>query len=112
MYSVHRFGVDLQEWMLLLLLVLFLCGLLSLYLTRSAGKNPEACLVSSMLLIFFLFCILSPDIKKNLITMHVSSSLFMSTASGEREDALPQTPECTNSAGLFKEAAGENQSQP
>ena len=34
----------------------------------------------------------------------------MSTASGEREDALPQTPECTDSTGLLKEAAGENSS--
>lgn len=68
-------------------------------------------LYATNLFFFFFFCIMYPDIKKNLITMHVSSSLFMSTASGEREDALPQTPECTNSAGLFKEAAGENQSQ-
>ena len=35
----------------------------------------------------------------------------MSTASGEREDALPQTPECTDSTGLLKEAAGENSAQ-
>lgn len=33
--------------------------------------------------------------------------LFVSPASGEREDALPQTPECTDSTGLFKEAAGK-----
>ena len=38
-------------------------------------------------------------------------SLFLSTASGERADALPQTPECTNSTGLFKKAAGETQTQ-
>lgn len=35
---------------------------------------------------------------------------FLSTASGEREDALPQTPECTDCTGLFKEAAGKDQS--
>lgn len=51
----------------------------------------------------------SSDIEKNLIAQHVSSSLFMSAASGEREDALPQTPECTNSTGLFEEAAGQFQ---
>lgn len=34
---------------------------------------------------------------------------FVSSASGEREDALPQTPECTDCSGLFKEAAGEDQ---
>lgn len=33
--------------------------------------------------------------------------LFVSPASGEREDALPQTPECTDCTGLFKEAAGK-----
>lgn len=83
---------------------------LFLYLTRSAGKNLEACPVSSMLLIFlFIFYNLSTDVEKNLITIHVPSSLFISTASGEREDALPQTPECTNSTGLFKEAAGMDQ---
>lgn len=53
----------------------------------------------------------SSDIEKKLITMHGPSSLFMSTASGEREDALPQTPECTNSTGLFEEAAGKDQSK-
>lgn len=54
---------------------------------------------------------MSSDIEKNLIALHGCSSLFMSAASREREDALPQTPECTNSTGLFKEAAGKNQFQ-
>ncbi len=48
-------------------------------------------------------------LRRSLITIHGPSSLFMSTASGEREDALPQTPECTNSTGLFKETAGRYQ---
>lgn len=46
----------------------------------------------------------------NLSATYVSRSLFVSTASGEREDALPQTPECTDCTGLFKEAAGKDRS--
>lgn len=77
------------------------------YLTRSAGKNLEACPVSSMLLIKFFN--LSSDVEKSPISIHGLPFRFMSTASGEREDALPQAPERTNSTGLFKEAAGMNQ---
>lgn len=36
--------------------------------------------------------------------------LSVSTASGERADALPQAPECTDRTGLFKEAAGTDPS--
>lgn len=54
---------------------------------------------------------MSSDIEKNPSMLHGPSALFMSTASGERKDALPQTPECTNSAGLFKEATGMDQSK-
>lgn len=49
-------------------------------------------------------------LRRTLITKHSHSSLFMSTASGEGEDALPQTPECTDCTGLFKEAAGTTHS--
>lgn len=51
---------------------------------------------------------MSSGTERNLIALHGPSSLLMSAASREREDALPQTPECTNSTGLFKEAAGKN----
>lgn len=40
------------------------------------------------------------------VSLTVSPSLSVSTASGERADALPQAPECTDRTGLFKEAAG------
>lgn len=44
----------------------FVCAL---YLTRSTGKNLEACPVSSMLLIY-IFVNLSSAVEKNLITIH------------------------------------------
>lgn len=53
---------------------------------------------------------MSSVVEENLITLHGPFFHFVSAASGERQDALSQTPECPNSTGLFKEAAGKNQS--
>lgn len=44
------------------------------------------------------------------VSLTASPSLSVSTASGERADALPQAPECTDRTGLFKEAAGTDPS--
>lgn len=75
------------------------------------GKNMQACPTSSILLTPSSPVSLCMDVEQHMSTKHSSSLLSLSTASGEREDALPQATECTDSTGLFKEAAGTDPSK-
>lgn len=84
------------------------CSAFSFHLIRLMGTiRGMSCVLHTTNLIFHS----CPNSDSNLSATYVPRSLLVSTASGEREDALPQTPECTDCTGLFKEAAGKDPSE-